>query len=141
MKLALDPYMLRMTPLTELPGVVADLGYEWIELSPRPDFTPFFLHPRANRDTVRRFKAELDAAGVRIASHLPLYRWAGPDEDERQAAVRYWKRAIQLTVDLDCRVMNSEFITWQSRSTVIWIARFQLRTAAWRSSSSGPDQR
>ncbi len=109
MKLALDPYMLRTTPLTELPGVVADLGYEWIELSPRADFTPFFLHPRANRDTVRRFKAELDAAGVRIASHLPLYRWSGPDEDERQAAVRYWKRAIQLTVDLDCRVMNSEF--------------------------------
>jgi myo-inositol catabolism protein IolH len=108
-KLALDPYMLRTTPLTELPGVVAALGYEWIELSPREDFTPFFLHPRAGRDTVRRFKAALDAAGVRIASHLPLYRWSGPDEDERQAAVRYWKRAVQLTVDLDCRVMNSEF--------------------------------
>jgi myo-inositol catabolism protein IolH len=108
-KLALDPYMLRSTPLTELPGVVADLGYEWIELSPRADFTPFFLHPRANRDLVRRFKSALDSAGVRIASHLPLYRWSGPDEDERQAAVRYWKRAIQLTVDLDCRVMNSEF--------------------------------
>jgi myo-inositol catabolism protein IolH len=108
-KLALDPYMLRTTPLTDLPGVVADLGYEWIELSPREDFTPFFLHPRANRDVVRRFKSALDAAGVRIATHLPLYRWSGPDEDERQAAVRYWKRAIQLTVDLDCRVMNSEF--------------------------------
>ena len=40
---------------------------------------------------------------------LPLYRWAGPDEDERQAAVRYWKRAIQVTVDLGCSVMNSEF--------------------------------
>ena len=40
---------------------------------------------------------------------LPLYRWAGPDEDERQAAVRYWKRAIQITVDLGCDVMNSEF--------------------------------
>ena len=39
------------------------------------------------------------------------------------------------------RPLNSEFITRQSRSTVIWIARFQLRTAAWRSSSSGPDQR
>ena len=109
MKLALDPYMLRATPLTDLPGVVADLGYEWIELSPREDFTPFFLHPRANRDVVRRFKSALDGAGVGVASHLPLYRWSGPDEDERQAAVRYWKRAIQLTVDLDCRVMNSEF--------------------------------
>ena len=109
MKLALDPYMFRGTPLLELPGLVADLGYEWIELSPREDFTPFFLHPRANRDVVTRFKAALAAAGVGVACHLPLYRWSGPDEDERQAAVRYWKRAIELTVDLDCRVMNSEF--------------------------------
>lgn len=109
MKVALDPYMLRSTPLLELPGVVADLGYEWIELSPREDFTPFFLHPRANDDVVTKFKAALDAAGVGVASHLPLYRWSGPDEEERQAAVRYWKRAIQLTVELDCHVMNSEF--------------------------------
>ncbi len=109
MKLALDPYMLRHVPLLELPQVVADLGYEYIELSPREDFTPFFLHPRADRDRVTAFKKALDAAGVRIATHLPLYRWSGPDEDERQAAVRYWKRAIEVTVDLDCRVMNSEF--------------------------------
>jgi myo-inositol catabolism protein IolH len=110
MKLALDPYMLRNTTTLEtLPGVVADLGYEYIELSPRADFTPFFLHPRANADKVRRFKAALDAAGVKISSHLPLYRWSGPNEDERQAAVRYWKRAIELTVELDCTVMNSEF--------------------------------
>jgi myo-inositol catabolism protein IolH len=109
MKLALDPYMLRDTPLEELPGVVADLGYEYVELSPREDFTPFFLHARANDDTVRRFKGALDAAGVKVASHLPLYRWSGPDEDERQAAVRYWKRAIELTAELGCDVMNSEF--------------------------------
>ncbi|WP_327635333.1 sugar phosphate isomerase/epimerase [Kribbella sp. NBC_00482] len=109
MKIALDPYMFRTTPLLELPGLVADLGYDYIELSPREDFTPFFLHARAGNDTVKGFKNALDAAGVQIASHLPLYRWSGPDEEERQAAVRYWKRAIQLTVDLGCRVMNSEF--------------------------------
>jgi myo-inositol catabolism protein IolH len=109
MIVALDPYMLRYVPLLELPAVVADLGYEYIELSPREDFTPFFLHPRADNDRVTKFKRALDGAGVRIVSHLPLYRWSGPDEDERQAAVRYWKRAIEMTVDLDCRVMNSEF--------------------------------
>jgi myo-inositol catabolism protein IolH len=109
MKIALDPYMFRHTPLLQLPGVVADLGYEFIELSPREDFTPFFLHPRADDGTVRAFKKALDGAGIKIASHLPLYRWSGPDEEERQAAVRYWKRAIQITVDLGCRVMNSEF--------------------------------
>ncbi|MFD1541778.1 sugar phosphate isomerase/epimerase family protein [Nonomuraea guangzhouensis] len=109
MRLALDPYMLRSVPLLELPGVVADLGYAYIELSPRDDFLPFFLHPRADDAKVRAFKRALDAAGVQVASTLPLYRWSGPDEDEREAAVRYWKRAIQITVDLGCTVMNSEF--------------------------------
>jgi myo-inositol catabolism protein IolH len=108
-KIALDPWMLRSTPLLELPALVAEHGYDCIELSPREDFLPFFLHPRADRHTIAAFKQALDAAGVRISSVLPLYRWAGPDEDERQAAVRYWKRAIQITVDLGCDVMNSEF--------------------------------
>jgi len=109
MKIALDPYMVRDTPLLDLPGLVAELGYEYIELSPREDFMPFFLHPRADDAKVKAFKKALDAAGVKVASNLPLYRWSGPDEDEREAAVRYWKRAIQITVDLGCTVMNSEF--------------------------------
>ncbi|MDX6256740.1 MAG: myo-inositol catabolism protein IolH [Frankiales bacterium] len=109
MKIALDPYMLRSTPLLELPALVADLGYEWIELSPREDFMPFFLHPRADRGKVTAFKKALDGAGVGISSVLPLYRWSGPDESERQAAVRYWTRAIEITVELGCHVMNSEF--------------------------------
>jgi myo-inositol catabolism protein IolH len=108
-KIALDPWMVRSTPLLELPALVADHGYEYIELSPRDDFLPFFLHPRADRHTIAAFKQAVDAAGVRVSSVLPLYRWAGPDEDERQAAVRYWRRAIQITVDLGCDVMNSEF--------------------------------
>jgi myo-inositol catabolism protein IolH len=108
-KLAVDPYMLRRTPLLELPGVVAELGYRYLELSPREDFLPFFVHPRAGRDQIAAFRRELAAAGVEVASVLPLYRWSGPDEDARQAAVRYWKRAIQVTVDLGCDVMNSEF--------------------------------
>jgi myo-inositol catabolism protein IolH len=109
MKITFDPYMLRGVPLAELPGVVADLGYAHIELSPREDFLPFFLHPRADKATIATFKKALAGAGVSVATVLPLYRWSGPDEDERQAAVRYWKRAIQVAVDLDCRVMNSEF--------------------------------
>jgi myo-inositol catabolism protein IolH len=109
MKIALDPWMVRTTPLLELPALVAEHGYEYIELSPREDFLPFFLHPRADRYVIAALRRALDGAGVRVSSVLPLYRWAGPDEDERQAAVRYWKRAIQITVDLGCEVMNSEF--------------------------------
>jgi len=108
MKIALDPYMLRHVPLTELPRVVHELGYQYIELSPRDDFMPFFLHPRADRATIAQFKQALAGAGVSVSSVLPLYKWSGPDEDERQAAVRYWKRAIEVTVELGCTVMNSE---------------------------------
>jgi myo-inositol catabolism protein IolH len=109
MKIALDPYMLRKVPLLSLPGLVADLGYQYIEMSPRDDFLPFFLHPRIDSAGVAAFRSALSSAGVSVSSVLPLYRWSGPDEDARQAAVRYWKRAIQITVDLGVDVMNSEF--------------------------------
>jgi myo-inositol catabolism protein IolH len=108
-KIALDPYMFRTTPLLELPGLVADLGYRYIELSPRDDFIPFFRHPRVDNATVRRFRDSLKAAGVEVASLLPLFRWSGPDEDERRGAVAYWKRSIEIAIELGVSVMNSEF--------------------------------
>jgi myo-inositol catabolism protein IolH len=108
-KLALDPYMLREVPLLQLPALVSDLGYEWIELSPREDFTPFFNHPRVDDATVKRFRKSLGDAGVGVSSILPLYKWSGPDEEERQAAVRYWKRAIEIASLLGVDRMNSEF--------------------------------
>jgi myo-inositol catabolism protein IolH len=109
MKIALDPYMLRDRPFAEVCRIAKDIGYDAIELSPRPDFIPFFTHPRADRATVAEFRAALRDTEMELASILPLYRWSGPDEDERQAAVRYWKRAIQLAVDVGCTTMNSEF--------------------------------
>jgi myo-inositol catabolism protein IolH len=109
MKLALDPYMFREVPLLQLPALVAELGYEWIELSPREDFTPFFNHPRVDDGTVKRFRTALADAGVGVSSMLPLYTWSGPDEDDRQAAVRYWKRAIEIASLLGVDTMNSEF--------------------------------
>ncbi|MFJ8533785.1 sugar phosphate isomerase/epimerase family protein [Streptomyces sp. NPDC093591] len=51
----------------------------------------------------------LDVAGVGISSLLPLFRWSGQDEDARQAAVRYWKRSIQIAADLGVDSMISEF--------------------------------
>ena len=109
MKIALDPYMFRAIPLERLPGLVADLGFEYIELSPREDFIPFFRHPRVDTAGIRLFKRALDDAGVRLVSLLPLFRWSGPGEDERQAAVRYWKRAIEIAGELGVEQMNSEF--------------------------------
>ncbi|MBC2638805.1 MULTISPECIES: sugar phosphate isomerase/epimerase family protein [unclassified Rhodococcus (in: high G+C Gram-positive bacteria)] len=110
MKIALDP-----TPfhhdhsLLELPAVVAELGFEHLQLTPHRDMIPFFNHPKADDELVRQFRKACSDAGVGIASVLPVLRWSGPDEDAREAAVRYWKRAIQITVDLGVNVMNTEF--------------------------------
>ena len=110
MKLALDPQMFFSTSTVwELPDIVAGLGYQHMELSPKADFIPFFKYPRVDDSGVKKLKKVAADAGVGIASVLPVLRWSGPDEDQRQAAVRAWKRAIQITVDLGVEVMNSEF--------------------------------
>ena len=109
MRIALDPYMHRHLSLEELPRKAAELGYEWIELSPRDDFLAWWVHPRAYPERIASFKKALKDHGVKIASLLPMYRWASPHEDERQTAVRYWKKAIQIAVDMGVDTMNSEF--------------------------------
>jgi myo-inositol catabolism protein IolH len=109
MRIALDPYMHRHVPLEDLPRLAADLGYEWIELSPRADFLEWFKAPRVFPDRLQSFKRSLKDHGVQIASLLPMYRWASNDEAERQAAVRHWKRAIEIAVEMGVDTMNSEF--------------------------------
>ena len=54
-------------------------------------------------------KKALSDANVGVATLLPMYRWASNDEIERQAAVRHWKRAIEIAVELGVDTMNSEF--------------------------------
>ncbi|MBF8376295.1 sugar phosphate isomerase/epimerase [Alicyclobacillus mali] len=109
MKIALDPTMYTDLSLRELVEKAAKLGYEYIELSPREDFCPFYKYPRADRDRIQKLKRYLRDAGVKISSLLPLYHWAGPEEERRQAAVRNWKRAIEIAVELEVDLVNSEF--------------------------------
>jgi myo-inositol catabolism protein IolH len=108
--LAPDPQMFySSSSVYELPDIVASLGYDWMELSPKADFVPFYKYPRIDDAGVKRLKKVASDAGVGIASVLPVLRWSGPDEAQRQAAVRAWKRVIQITVDLGVEVINSEF--------------------------------
>jgi len=110
MKFALDPTPFHSThSVLEFPKLAAELGYDYIQLTPHEDIIPFFTHPKADDDLVAKLAAECKGAGVGIASVLPVLRWSSPDENLRQAAVRYWKRAIQIAVDLGVNQMNTEF--------------------------------
>jgi myo-inositol catabolism protein IolH len=109
MRIALDPFMHRHLSLEELPRRVRELGYDWIEMSPRGDFLEWFKAPRVFPERIKAFRRALDRESVKIASLLPMYRWASDDETERAAAVRHWKRAIEIAIEMEVDTMNSEF--------------------------------
>lgn len=109
MQLALDPLMHCDRPLPDVVRLVADLGWENLELCSRDDFFPEYWPPRADKTRIREFKQALHETGMNLVSLLLTYRWASPDEQERQAAVRYWKRAIPIVKEIECRTVNSIF--------------------------------
>jgi len=109
-KIALDPTPFHHTnSLLEFPEVAARAGYEWLQVTPHPDLIPFFNHPKADDDLVTKFKKAAKDAGVGLASTLPVLRWASPDNDAREAAVRYFKRVLQITEQLEIPVIGTEF--------------------------------
>lgn len=110
MRLVYDPSHYRdNTGLKETIDTVARLGYEWVELSPRKDFIWFCEYPKVDRQLIKDLKKYCADAGVRISSVLPVQQWSSPVEEERQAAVRNWKRCIEITAELGVDLMNSEF--------------------------------
>ena len=75
MKIALDPFMHRHLSLEELPAKVKELGYDWIELSPRGDFLEWFKAPprlsRADEEFQEGFKGERCRHRL-VVAHVPL---------------------------------------------------------------------
>lgn len=109
-KIALDPTPFHHTnSLLEFPKVAADLGYEYLQLTPHPDFIPFFNHARADDELIKAMKKACKDAGVQIASTLPVLRISSPDPDARDAAVRNFKRVIEITSELGVPTIGTEF--------------------------------
>ena len=109
MKVAFDPYMLRESPIEDVVRTTNELGYSWIELTPREDMLPYYGRPRLDADGIARVKRALTDGGIGLASLMVLYNWSDPDEQGRMAAVGYWKRAVEIAVELGCEVINTEF--------------------------------
>jgi myo-inositol catabolism protein IolH len=108
-KIALDPamYHARLSVPAEL-RKAADLGYEYLELSPRADWFFWHRYPKADDAMVAEARKAMSETGVRISSLVPVFDWSSPDEQERRAQVRNFRRLLQIASDLEVPVIMSE---------------------------------
>lgn len=109
MKHTLDPHMIRHLSLEDTVRKTAELGYDHIEMSPRPDFFSWWTRPKLFPERIASFKRALRENNVGLASIQPMYRWASPYPDEWEIAIDNWKRAIAFAVELECPLFVSEF--------------------------------
>lgn len=108
MKVAFDVDVIKELPVTDMVRQVAEWGYKYIEQSPHPRINPFYKHPKASREVMTEYKRALQTYGVELSSFIVVYRWSGPDELRRQAAVKNWKRIIEIAAEMGVQVINTE---------------------------------
>ena len=107
MKLAVDPTMIRHLPVQEVLRAVGEIGYEYVELSPRLDVLPPSRGRRVSLEATARIAAASRETGVGVASLFVVYPWASPEEGQRAAAVRYLEQACEVAVELGCDRLNT----------------------------------
>jgi myo-inositol catabolism protein IolH len=86
----------------------AELGYEHLELSPRADWFFWHRYPKADDDLIAETRKAASETGVSVLSLVPVFNWSSPDEQERRAQVRNWRRLLEIADALDCRTIVSE---------------------------------
>ncbi|GAA4901118.1 sugar phosphate isomerase/epimerase [Tessaracoccus lubricantis] len=109
-KILLDPSMYhpQLTVAEEL-RKAADLGYQYLELSPRADFHEWHHYPKVDDAEIARVKSAMKETGVQIWSFNPVFNWASPNEMERQHQVRNWKRLLEIAEELEVPLIATEF--------------------------------
>lgn len=100
-------YHSRMSVADEVRHAAA-LGFEHVELSPRADFFFWHRYPKADRAAIAEVLAAQRETGTRIHTLVPVFNWSSPDEQERQAQVRNWRRLLEIADALGCTLVNSE---------------------------------
>jgi myo-inositol catabolism protein IolH len=107
--IALDPAMYHLDhSVADEVRKAAELGYEHLELSPRPDWFFWHRYPKADAAEIATVKKACSETGVKIHTLVPVFNWSSPDEQERQAQVRNWRRLLEIAAELECPIVNSE---------------------------------
>lgn len=116
-RIALDPTPYNETThILDFPDVAARLGYEFLQLTPNPDFGRHFHYPKLDSQMIAQLKKRAQDAGVTISSILPVQRFGWPDEPLRETAVRNTLRYIQIASELEAPMVNTEFSGRPERS-------------------------
>ena len=108
-KIALDPAMYHadLSVADEL-RKAADLGYEYLELSPRPDWFFWHRYPKADDAAIAEVKRAVRETGVQILTLVPVFNWSHPTSRNGRLQVRNWRRLLQIAAEFECPVVNSE---------------------------------
>ena len=109
-RIALDPTPYNNTVhLLDFPDLVARLGYEYLQLTPNPDFGRHFHYPKVDSQMIAELKKRSKDAGVTITSVLPVQRFGGPERHQVEAAIRNTTRYIEIAAELEAPILNTEF--------------------------------
>jgi myo-inositol catabolism protein IolH len=109
-KIALDPAMYHADlSVADEVRKAGELGYEHLELSPRVDWFFWHHYPKADDAAIAETKQACKETGVSMTTLVPVFNWSSPDEQERQYQVRNWKRLLEISDQLDCRIIVSEY--------------------------------
>lgn len=109
-RIALDPTPYNNSVhLLDFPDLAARLGYEYLQLTPNPDFGRHFHYPKVDSDLIAQLKKRAKDAGVTITSVLPVQRFGGPEPHQVDAAVFNTTRYIEIAAELEAPIVNTEF--------------------------------
>ena len=101
MKHTIDPHMIRHLSLEETCRKVAELGYDHIELSPRPDFLSWWTRPKVDPERIAISLNEMPVL-------LPNYEIV---LDEEKAKAVLAAETIVITIDLHQGAHEAKFWT------------------------------
>lgn len=87
----------------------AELGYNYIELSPRADFHEWHHYPKVDRYQIEEVRQAMCDSGVKIHSFNPVFNWSSPNEEERRAQVRNFRRVLEIADALEVPLIATEF--------------------------------
>ncbi|MDO4242472.1 MAG: TIM barrel protein [Actinomyces sp.] len=105
--IALDPNMYYATMSTaDTLHKAAELGFRFVELSPNHEFHLWHHYPKADRAFIEELRKAQRDSGVAVRTLNPVFNWSSPDEAERQAQVRDWRRLLELADALEVHVAD-----------------------------------